>query len=325
MASGGIGAARLLMELGRYEEALSACDELLDAGAGDLAAVHSDRLKIARYLDDWKRHEEFEDSLRSYAETSSTRPSTIPAVLAVERGRRALAREDFETARVILQSAAAEFAESPRGSEAHFYAGVACWMSGDRDWAKFHFMWVVENLPDDRLYMRARIAAAAEAMPYKNPELGGFRADVGSIGTRQIVEGVQAAREVYERLAPIFADGEFREAPDDVVGHVASASPTLLVAELRDGNEYRVANNRVVDQLEAIGARSISPLVSAIRDENYPGRGYAAWALSQVLKASGLDDERALQVLREASQDEDPYVSALARSGLGNLRKARSG
>ena len=34
-------------------------------------------------------------------------------------------------------------------------------------------------------------------MPYANPELGGFKAPVGSIGTRHIVEGVAAAMAIY--------------------------------------------------------------------------------------------------------------------------------
>ena len=48
-------------------------------------------------------------------------------------------------------------------SAAHFYAGVACWFEGDRDWAKFHWCHVVTELPDDNL-AEDNPAQAAEEM-----------------------------------------------------------------------------------------------------------------------------------------------------------------
>ncbi|MFT4514030.1 MAG: hypothetical protein ACI89X_000307 [Planctomycetota bacterium] len=79
------------------------------------------------------------------------------------------------------------------------------------------------------------------------------------------------------------------------------------------------ANNRIVDTLEKLGEVSIAPLMAAIEDRAFPGRGYSAWALTQVLKASGIKHTPALLVLKKARRDSDPYVAELARSGLSTL------
>ncbi len=128
-------------------------------------------------------------------------------------------------------------------------------------------------------------------MPYPNYELGGFKADVGNIGTGEIVSGVQAATEVHRGL----------------------------VAGLRDGNEFVPANNKRVEQLEAMGERSLSALQAVVRDEHFPGRGYAAWALASVLKVTGTRPPEAMELLEQARSSSSGYVSELARSGLSIL------
>ena len=63
----------------------------------------------------------------------------------------------------------------------------------------------------------------------------------------------------------------------------------------------------------------MAPLMAAIEDRKFPGRGYAAWALSQVLKASSLEHQAAKDTLEKARKDNNPYVAELARSGLSTL------
>ena len=78
----------------------------------------------------------------------------------------------------------------------------------DRDWAKFHWCWIVKQLPEDRFYMRAYVAAAAEIMPYPNPELGNYRAR-GMIGTQHIVQEVRRSMRIYKKLKLRFERGQF--------------------------------------------------------------------------------------------------------------------
>jgi hypothetical protein len=309
-------AARLLEALGEYGRTDAAYEELLSAGAPQLAArAMLGRMRLARHRGRWERHALLEQGLRSVFEGDEL--DGVRAALEVETAHRLLAQEDYAGARARLEPLTLELAHAAEAAELHFLAGQACWFLGDRDQAKFHWCWVVEQRPDDRLQRRAYIAAAAEAMPYANPELGGYAAPVGNIGTHDIVRGYLAAKRVYDRLLPAFERGELGASTPGAAPQ--EASPTLLVARLRDGNEHRVANDEVVLQLEALGAAAVASLCSAIEDAAFPGRGYAAWALSQVLKTSGLDDARARAVLEAAARDADPYVAALAESGLSTL------
>ena len=321
------GGARLAEELGDYAEATQRYERMADSGDAAVAVpARLGLLRIARYGKQWDAHERHEAALRAIPGAELAR---VDADL--ERGYRLIARQDYAVARALLQPLTKRAASTRRHAEAHFLAGVACWFASDRDWAKLHWGWILEHLGEDRLAMRARIAAAAEGMPYANAELGGYKAEVGSIGTHDIVLAVQQAMAIYRDMLPFYEADEFTarrvvvagtdsESALEGAGNVkATASPTLLVAQLRDGNEHVPVNNRVVTQLEAIGATSIAPLRAAIEDRAFPGRGYAAWALACVLRKTGSRDESALATLHTAGRDADPYVAELTRSGLSRL------
>jgi len=129
-------------------------------------------------------------------------------------------------------------------------------------------------------------------------------------------------------MLPLYKQGKFTASrPANAVAAVAGgdgeadvptdgASPRLLVSKLREGNPHVRANNRVVDQLEQIGEPAVAALMAAIEDRAFPRRGYAAWALTQVLKVNALAHEQAMKVLEKARRDSDGYVATLTRSGL---------
>ena len=189
LEGGGPGAARLLDELGRHAEARKAW-AAVEGSEARLAEA-----RLARLAGDWDAHAAALGRLDAEAHAAD---------LAAEKGHRLVASKSWAEAREHLEAALRAHPKGPRLAEMRFAAGVACWFLDDRDWAKFHWMWVVENLPEDRLAMRCRIAAAAEAMPYENPELGGFKAR-GMIGTEHIVREVARSRAVYLRLMPLWA------------------------------------------------------------------------------------------------------------------------
>ncbi|MCU0866391.1 MAG: hypothetical protein MUC36_21620 [Planctomycetes bacterium] len=333
LAQGGLAAARLSEELAHYDDAVRRYDALLaGTDAAAQAAALSGLLRIARYRGDWAAHEAAEQRLRAGAAGDMARLVDAD----VEQGYRLLAQKEWARARVLLQPLTRRANPSSRLAEAHFAAGRACWFAEDPDWALFHWCWIVDHMPEDRLYMRARIAAAAFGMPYPNSELGDWKPEVGNIGTQHIVAAVDRAIQTYRSLLPAFERGDFTArkpavavAPLDDVPDTARSdepadvgamrSPMLLVARLRDGNEHVPANNLVVRRLEQLGRPAIAPLITAIADEHFPGRGYAAWALSQVLKANGFDDAAALAALQQARRDRNSYVATLARSGLSTL------
>ncbi len=181
----GLAAARVLEETGRFAEARER-----------YAAIGSplDEARLARYAADWEAHEK-----------ALARADAADEV-AAERGLKLVAERKWAEARALLEKAVRAHKESGRRAEMRFALGVACWFSDDRDWAKFHWMWVVENLPDDRLSMRCRVAAAAEIMPYENPELDRYAAK-GNIGTDHIVREVAKSRAIYRRLLPAWEKG----------------------------------------------------------------------------------------------------------------------
>jgi hypothetical protein len=333
LAQGGLAAARLSEELADYENAVRRYDALL---AGSDAAAHAPALlgllRIARHRGDWVAHQAVEQRLRAGAAGDAA----LLVDADVEQGYRLLAQKEWAAARALLQPLTRRANPSSRLAEAHFAAGRACWFAKDPDWALFHWCWIVEHMPEDRLFMRARIAAAAFGMPYPNFELGDWKPEVGNIGTQHIVVAVDRAMQTYRSLLPAFERGDFTarkpavavapqdEVPDsarraDSPDERAERSPTVLVARLRDGNEHVPANNLVVRRLEQLGRPAIAPLITAIADESFPGRGYAAWALSQVLKHNRIDDAAARAALQQARRDQDSYVATLARSGLSTL------
>ena len=197
--------AQLYEELGEYKDAKRAYKRIAaaDPDSEESAQAQLSLLRIARYRKRWKEHQKLEDALRT-----ADKNKACATDLAMARGNRLLARKSYQKARDLLQPLTKAATGSSRLAEIHFYAGVACWFLKDRDWAKFHWCWIVENLPEDRFYMRAYVAAAAEIMPYPNPELGNYRAR-GMIGTEHIVQEVWRSKRIYKRLKPLFDKGEF--------------------------------------------------------------------------------------------------------------------
>ena len=114
---------------------------------------------------------------------------------------------------------------------------------------------------------------------------------------------------------PVNADGKRRPA----VEADPTTSPVLLVARLRDGNPHVPANNLVVNDLMGIGVPALQPLMVAMEDEAFPGRGYAAWALAMVLRHTGSQDPAAHAALAKAAQSGETYLRLLAKSGLDVL------
>jgi tetratricopeptide (TPR) repeat protein len=199
--------AQLSEELGKYKEAKRAYKRIVKADIEREDSAHAQLalLRIARYRKRWQEHEELEGALRTF-----DKQKELSTDLAMERGHRLLAKKKYQEARDLLQPLSKLATGSSRLAEIHFYAGVSCWFLKDRDWAKFHWCWIVENLPDDRFYMRAYVAAAAEIMPYPNPELGNYKAR-GMIGTEHIVREVRRSKKVYRRLLPRFEKGEYED------------------------------------------------------------------------------------------------------------------
>ena len=91
--------------------------------------------------------------------------------------------------------------DSPRASDLHFALGVASWFVGQRDWARFHWMWIWHERRQSRLAMRAKIAGVHETMPYANPELGGSEYK-GNIGPHHIEQAHQTSCLLYKKLRP---------------------------------------------------------------------------------------------------------------------------
>jgi tetratricopeptide (TPR) repeat protein len=190
-------AGQLLEDIGRYKDAEPHYRRVLDNEKDGAAVAEAFRglLRMARYQRQWERLEE----LARAAEKRGT--AGLAADLAMERGYRLNAEKRWDELRKAMAAALGEHKETKRLAEFHFYAGVASFFLKDKDRAYYHWCWVVENLPEDRLARRCFIAAAHEGMPYANPELGNYSAPLrgGNIGV--INNAYQAARRVYLRLA----------------------------------------------------------------------------------------------------------------------------
>ena len=81
------------------------------------------------------------------------------------------------------------------------------------------------------------------------------------------------------------------------------------------------ANNLIVARWEKLGEAAVPSLIAAVKDTEFPGRGYAGWALSQVIKTNEIDDPAAMAVLKKGQEDLNPDVRTLAKSGLSSLSK----
>lgn len=130
--------------------------------------------------------------------------------VAMESAYHLLDARSWEPARTLLHLAIRKFGDSERMGEMHFSAGVASFFLEQKDWARFHWCWVMKNIPDDCNYMRCYMAATAEAMPYANPELGGYKGGKGMISHALADKARDAAMKDYEKLLPEWKAGAGR-------------------------------------------------------------------------------------------------------------------
>ncbi len=181
----GIG-GKLWEELGEYDKARDAY------ASGGKPESSLGLARIARYEKQWDEAERRLSAL--------TGKKGFEADLAMERAYSMLAKKDYAKAKATLVEAIKAYPRAKRLGELHFYAGVANFFLDQRDWANFHWGWVMENLPEDYNYMRCYFAASADAMPYPNPELGGYRSKGGMVTHDSANRARAKAMEDYQRL-----------------------------------------------------------------------------------------------------------------------------
>ncbi|HEX6813515.1 MAG TPA: hypothetical protein VF384_17985, partial [Planctomycetota bacterium] len=286
--------ARTCEQLVWYAEAKRAFERVLAAGdATQRAEAHRGLLRIARGDGDWPAH-----ATALAAASASAEAKALATDLAIEQGLRHLAEKRFATARVVLESAIAGGKDSPRLAELHYEAGRACWFADDRDWAKAHWCWILDQRADDRMAMRARLAAGAEAFPYRNCELGDFEAKTGQVGPDALDRGVSKAQRVYEKLRERLVANQFeldaaREAAkkEDEVVLARTAPPAVdpadghdnLVAQLADADAE--TRKKLVEQIVAFGEPAAQSLAVAAGNENFRGRLAAVEATGKLFTA----------------------------------------
>ena len=268
--------------------------------------------RISRRTQDWTEH----DAALAALETLADGHGTIDT--AAERGRRALIEDRNDEALTILEAAIRSEPAHPRHDELRCYAGKACFRLGRLDRAKFHWMWVVENLPESPLYMRCKIAAAADAMPYPNSLLDGYKAKVGMIGPHSIVSAVNTARRGYRHYAARFANPEADLDAEDEESREKSGLAGK-VDSLRDGEQHVIRNNEILPEIIGAGEAAIPELMRAMKDQGHAGRAWAAWGLAKLLATLERQPAEALEALDAAAKDEDAYVRLLAKSGRNRL------
>ncbi|HZN38420.1 MAG TPA: hypothetical protein VFD82_06430 [Planctomycetota bacterium] len=293
-AAAALDVARQCEQLTWYAESKRACERVLGLGdATQRAEAHRVLLRIARADGDWPAHA---TALAAAAESALA--AALATDLAIESGLRMLAEKRFAGARVALESAIASAKDSPRLAELHYEAGRACWFGGDRYWAKAHWCWILAERPDDRMAMRARLAAGAEEFPYLNCELGNFEAKTGPVGPDALDDGVRKAQHTYEQLrerlvANKFELGAAREAaphePEVVLARTAPPAidpvdaPDNLVARLADADAE--TREKLVEQIAAAGEGAAQPLVVAVGNEAFRGRLAAVVATGKLFAA----------------------------------------
>jgi tetratricopeptide (TPR) repeat protein len=191
-AAARLAAGGLLEELGRYAEAEPHYRQALPR-----PEAYRGLLRLARYAWQW-------DKLEALAREIEGRDAGdklgLAADVAAERGYRLNAEGKYADLRRLAEETIRRSPDTKRMAELRFAAGIACFFLKDKDRASYHWCWVVENIPDDRLARRCAIAAAHEGMPYPNPELGGYRASLPGGNIQVINAAYERARRTYERL-----------------------------------------------------------------------------------------------------------------------------
>lgn len=196
-----LAAGQLMEDLGRYQEADGHYRKVLEAGQASAETGDATRglMRVARYARDWKSLQVLLLDVSDLKE-GQARVMNLGPDVAMEKAYLLLAEQKYEDARKVLTDAIARYPDSKRTSEFHFSAGVVNFFLKEKEQAYYHWCWVVENLPDDRLARRCFTAAAHEAMPYENPELGGFTANVRGGSIERINAEYQRAKGVYDKV-----------------------------------------------------------------------------------------------------------------------------
>jgi tetratricopeptide (TPR) repeat protein len=203
-AAARLAAGQLMEDLGKYKEADGHYRAVLEISRVQTEAGDAYRglLRMARYARDWKGVRAVCGSVNEMKEGQINKLNLAPDV-AMESAYAFLAEKKYDDARKLLAGAIEKFPDSTRLSEFHFSAGVANFFLKEKEWAYYHWCWVVENLPDDRLARRCFTAAAHEAMPYENPELGGYAADLRGGNIELINAEYKKAKAVYEKVKKV--------------------------------------------------------------------------------------------------------------------------
>ncbi len=205
-------AARIQEELGEYKDArrlYAAVAEATGVAAQDSVSASLALARIERYSKNWKLAETHLDGLDKKWSDAKSRPAKLNAELAMERAYSLLSAKSYDAARKLLVDAIKANPTHNRVPEMHYYAGLASYKRKRKEWANFHWGWVMANAPDDRHYMRAYSAATNEASPFPNPDLdeGAFKS--GGI-TQDSADAARAkVTKEYERLKDAFSQDDY--------------------------------------------------------------------------------------------------------------------
>jgi len=167
-SSAQIKAGRIFEELGKYEKAsafyakaVEVCQEASSTAMAKLGLA-----RIRRYEKDWVK---FNSIVKNLNDSHQAQAS---ADIAMETAYDFLHQKDYQRAKHVLDIAIHQNSQSKRIGEMHYWAGVACFRLNQKNWANFHWCWVIKNIPDDYNYMRCYIAALNDKMIYPNSDLG---------------------------------------------------------------------------------------------------------------------------------------------------------
>lgn len=183
-------------DLGRYAQAVRCYQRILAADA--LAETKSEAYRALMRI---ARHEKRWADVQVLAEQAAKENlAGLAADIAMERGYLWLSERRYADLRLAMEKSIREHPRHPRMGEFRFYAGVACFFLNDIDRASYHWVWVVENIPDDHMQRRCYIAAAHRGMPYPNPELGGFQSKHKGGNIQVIQAAYSTAQAAYRRI-----------------------------------------------------------------------------------------------------------------------------
>ncbi len=195
-------AAKIYEELGLYDKAKHFLHKTLvlasapaDPNPTQQATAFRRLLRIVRYEKDWDVHSEL---LKQIKLAELDQETLLDADIAMEVAYRMLDNGSYQELANHLTNAIERFPKTSRLGELRYYAGVASFFLEDKPTAFFHWCWVAENIPDDRLARRAYISAAHESFPYPNFELAGFRSK-NSVGNHSIQAAYDKAKTHYDR------------------------------------------------------------------------------------------------------------------------------